>query len=530
MIETQAVPLVQDRMVVSQCSRTYGAPVVAPADRRKRIIVAILAGATPALLLAFGIARFVLNHFDVRPPYLLDAGLLSKIVYRDGLALPIPGIAVDYAHLFYEVHISPLSSLFSVLSYLVPIDRIHWYAFVEAVLYVPFGLVVYLVASRLDPGSALRRLPLTIAAALAFSFSGLVLWTVDYLHFEIATSGMICLMLGALVTDRPRTAWLCLALAASVKQDGGIHIAMAVLPLLLLHWRGTDMAPTRRRLVLAIAVGVAITVVELVAQRVFLHPFPRLTHAYLGDPLYGHLSLDLLADRAAVFFTSEQVIYYPFLATCLVAALRRDARYLLGWASVVPWFVFNFLAVEDTKAWFVAYGVAPFLVGVFWVYLYGAYLAPSHRRLHAGVLEAVFTLVCLASTLGICRGQPGGLKFTVREMAISHHRDVAAVDGFVDAILTHRAELGHLGVDYAVAALAIESLELSDRWYPGAKLDAIAFHRASKEHDAVVVDVAADGLDHCLRVIDTGLVLCARGTVAETVLAGLHTEVLPAPK
>src|SRR5688572_22339667 len=85
----------------------------------------------PAALIGLGVARFILNHFFGRAPYLLDSGLLSAIAYRDGVLLPVPRIACDYADVFYEVYVTPVMSLFSAISYVVPLDRIEWYAVVQ---------------------------------------------------------------------------------------------------------------------------------------------------------------------------------------------------------------------------------------------------------------------------------------------------------------------------------------------------------------------------------------------------------------
>ncbi len=390
-------------------------------ERVSRAIPPALAGGVPTLLLAFGVARFVINHFYTRAPYLLDAGLLSKVVYRDGLLLHLPRIAVDYADSFYDVHFSPLSSAFSLISYVVPVGRIEWYAIVEGLLYVPIGIATYAVASRLERETALRRLPVTVLAAVAFASSGLVLWMVAYPHFEVAVPGLTCVVLAALVTGRRRTAWSCLVLAAAVKQDAGVHLALAILPLWYLRGHGIAMGSTRRQLAIAIGVALASTIIGITVQHLAFHPVGRLTQAYVGTPPYAHLDAGLLTARAWRFVATDQAIYYPFLASCLVALFRRDAKYLLGWAACVPWLVFNLFAVEDSKAAFDAYGVAPFLVGVFWVYLYGAHLAT--RRMRAHVLEVTFALVCLASTLGLYRAQPYGMWTTVRDMAVAQRKD-----------------------------------------------------------------------------------------------------------
>src|SRR5678816_4473809 len=76
---------------------------------------------------------------------LLDSGWLSAVVYRAGLIPRNPSIACDWATYFYGVHFSPILSVFSLLSYLVPLPRIEWYAVVQGLIYVPIGIAVYCV-------------------------------------------------------------------------------------------------------------------------------------------------------------------------------------------------------------------------------------------------------------------------------------------------------------------------------------------------------------------------------------------------
>lgn len=498
-------------------------------NRRLARALPVLVAVIPAVLLCGGVARYILNHFFAHAPYLLDSGLLSDISYRSGPLLRTTNIACSYATSFYQVYFSPIIGVFSGLSYLVPVGRIEWFAFVQAMVYLPVAVAVYLAASRFDPASATRRLPITLIAALAFAFSGLVLWTVGYPHYEIATSGLVCLVLAAVVTGRTKLAWVCLGLAASVRQDGGGHVALALLPLIYLHWRGVAMSPSRRRLWAVFGVAIGASVLAVVLQRLLVTPVDRLRDVYIGTPAYAHLSWDLLAERARTFLASSQVIYYPFVATAVIAILRRDTRYVLGWAATVPWFLFNFTAHDSQKSQFQAYTVGPFIVAVFWVYLYGAFLAPSTRRLHAGVVELLFALVCIASLLGGVRSAPGALHYIVDEMRHARPGDRAAVHGFVDIIEGQRARLGKLAVDSAVAALAITGLTTDDSWHLAVTADTIAFHT---ETNAVAREMpsslAANKLDVCTHVLRTGLYLCTRDRPPADLYAGVPSEVIPA--
>lgn len=488
----------------------------------------LLAGALPTLLLSLGVGRFILNHFFARAPLLLDSGLLSGVAYRSGLTLVPPIIGCDYATSFYQVYFSPIIGALSGMSYLVPVGRIEWFAFVQALAYVPIGITVYALASRVGQEGALRRLPITVFAALAFAFSGSVLWMIGYPHYEAASPGLTCLVLVALMTGRTRMTWICLGLAASVRQDGGVHVAVALLPVLYLHWRNVAMRPSRRRILATIGVAVAASVLAFALQKLLFTPVDRLGPVYLGTPAYAHVTWDLVAARLRAFCADSQVVYYPFLATLLVAILRHDARYLLGWAVTLPWFVFNLLAYDEAKSLFWAYAIGPFIVAMFWVYLYGALLAP--RRMRSGALELVFALVCISATVGHARSLPDALRLTTRDMLIARPKNRAVVHAFVDAVRDHRAALGKLEVDYAVAALAQEDLKLDESWSAGRtpRPDTLMFHDHAHGVSEVLADVLTSGHDTCVRILETGIVVCSRARLPPEVFAGIATERRPA--
>lgn len=499
-----------------------------PWRRLARAAPLLLACVLPTALLCVGVARLILNHFFAHAPYLLDAGWYSDIIYHAGLFPKNPRIACDYAEWYFGVHFSPLISAFSLLSYLQPLPRIEWYALHQALMFLPFGIATYALASRLEPAGALRRLPVTVLAAFAFTFNGQILKMIPYPHYEVAIGGLLCLLLAMIAAGRTRLAWLCLALALSVREDGGVHATCALAPLVYLQWRGTPLPASRRTLLAMIGVSLVSTVIGLICQKLVFTGAAVMSAVYLGDPIYSHLSAAVLADRVRLFLDTCQVMTYPFLATCLIAALRRDPRYLLGWVVTLPWFVLNFLASQPQKATFEAYAGFPFVASIFWVYVYGALLAPRDRRLRPIVLEAVFAAVCLASTVGLYRAFPHHVEVLVDDLRHAKWKDRAAVHGFVDALGEHRGELGRLYADYSVAAIALESLRPEDGWRPGiAPADAITFHLGTVSRDLVIADVHANELDVCTRVARTGIVVCTRDRPPASRYAGLETQVFP---
>jgi len=150
-----------------------------------------------------------------------------------------------------------------------------------------------------------------------------------------------------------------------VRQDGGVHVALALAPLLYLEWRGTEMLPSRRRLLATIAVAIGTSVAAIAVPKVFFTSRSTVARGVSRHSGHAHLSVAVLVDRARSFVAVDQVIYYPFLATLLIACSAANAGYVLGWVRRCRGSMFNFMALDGPEH---VRGVAaaPFLVCMFW--------------------------------------------------------------------------------------------------------------------------------------------------------------------
>lgn len=485
-------------------------------------LVAVL----PCGLVALANAAFILDLFFARPPFLLDAGWFTAIVHRSGWLLHNPSATRHYGTSFYAVHVSPFMSLFSVLSYLVPLDRFAWYALFQGVVYAPLALAPYLVSSRAAPTSP-WRMPLTAFMAITFAFSGQSIIAIQYPHFEVAIASFTCLLLAAIVTDRRPLIWPLLVLAVSVREDAGFHVACALCPLLYLNRTGQDAA-LRRRLVALIAAAAGACVLAFAVQKlVFPTPTTAWRMPFFGAPLFHQLKEHGLRERLSWLVHGCPYITAPFVLTALLAAVRRDARYLLGWLAVTPWLIANLLAYEDGKWRLLAYVGFPCLVSLFWVYLYGALLAPRPRRLGMWSLDLVFAGMCLGSLGALYIQYPALVQSVARAVsrrAPAHPREVRAYASAIHA----RPELGRFCVDPAVAALAVREIARGQGCDPGTRdTDTFAFHRDGGFDANLLVDLSANGITRCTHVLETGYFLCSKLDQAPAALAALRTEQLP---
>ena len=496
-------------------------------DRRlRRAALLVFAAGVPSVLLVIAVGNTILNHFFAHSPYLLDAGWYSDIVYHAGIFPKNPTIACDYAEWYYGVHPSLYVSLFSLLSYVSPLPRIEWYTLFQVMVFLPFAWAVYALAAKVQPIRSWAGIAIAALAAMAFTFSGQILRMIPYPHYEVAIPAYICLMLVMLTTGRQRWAWVFYCLALSIREDAGVHTAMALLPLVYLKWRGTELAPRMRTLLVMCAVGIGTTVIGSLSQKVVFHGPSIMGIVYLGDPIYSHINGGEIARRAAGFLHESKFLFYPFVATCVLAAVRRDARFLLGWLAGAPWFLLNFFAAQPQKSTFDAYSGFPYIVSVFWVLLYGSLIAS--RRMRTPILEAVFAVICVTSTIGLYQSSPASTDNLWHEFH-TRQRNRDAVHAFVEALGKHRGELGHLRLDYGVASLALEYVrDASEGYAPGARgADTIAFHDESVYRDSLVPDMIANRLDTCTRIVRTGIYLCGREPPPAGMFAEIRTWTMP---
>lgn len=485
----------------------------------------LVTGVLPAAIVVVAQIRFILNHFYSGTPYLLDAGWNSALVHHAGVGLVNPRIACDYAATFYGLHISPIFAVFSALSYVFPVDRIEWYALFQGAVYAPFGFAVYLVSSRAE-AAPLKRLLLTLVWSLAFAFSGQVLVCIGFPHFEPAIAGLLCLLLASVVTNRRGLAWTLLALLISVREDAGLHTGLALLPVLYLNWRGTSTGLTRRTLLALITAAFGASIMAIVAQKTFFPATGLFRAEYLGEPPLAHVAVHAMMERARVFAGACGYVSVPFGVSVAFALLRKDGRYLLGWLAAAPWFLLNFFAHQDEKWRFSAYAGFPFVVGFYWVYLYGSLLASPVRRLRRWVIEGLLAGAGVASIITL----DASLLYAVESrMFRPPLQDPAAVRSFLRLVRDRREDLGRLSIDESVSALAIDSVAWADFLGRTPEPETFLFHRDSTNLDThLLVDLAQSHIATCRLGEGTLLLACTRSARATEALASWKTSPLPA--
>ena len=463
----------------------------------------------PTVVVFWVAGCFVWNHF-VEGPALHDAGWGSALVWRTGL-LPKSPVVAHPLRDFYGVHVSPLLSVTSLLSYAAPIGRVRWYALFHGAIHAPLGVVTALLVHERGRKATLREGALVAVVALLFALDGQVIVSLVYPHFEVFASAGLCVMLVGFATGRARLAWLGLVLSVMTREDGGAHAALFAGAVVASDLLGRPF-PIARRSALAMAVvGIIATVVALGVQKTFFPTADLFRAEYLGEPALAHLSGHEIARRFGVLCEHATFVPFPLLATVVVAIARRDARYLLGWAVELPWLALNLFAAQEAKVVFSGYTGFPFIASIFWV---GAYARIAPRGPGLRWLESL-AFVSTVATLGMLFVAPGMFGF-LGEHAVVPRRVAPKVEEFAATLTRDPRSYGSLYVDPGVASWAIETMPLSDRLWNGNGVtsfenkDGAAFFLRGIWAGTVFPLLARSPFTTCGRIPDSEVYFCAR--------------------
>jgi hypothetical protein len=406
-----------------------------------------------AAILVFGVPfflyyRLVLFHFYIRGGFLLDTGLLASLMWHSPLAMPVPMALGGQS--FYATHVSPILSVVSAISELLPVSMPHLFAGFTGVSHGLLGLAMLWL---LVEGHGMRRgrhLVLAMLASCAFAFNGLALAVARYPHFEIFGAACLLLFFIALTLERRAIAIVCFILALATREDFGLH-AFGFLTM----WLAAGWLRGVRRTVSLAAFAAAALIYSVAALLLQHWAFPdqsSFVRIYLGVPPLAHLSWGIVTLRGFGWMMLHSAILLPAIATLVWAERTRDPFIIAGYAACVPWALLHLLAVSDLAGWMVGYYAFPFIIAMAWPFLAGATRSKPIPSLQPAV--RVLGLVAL-SLLPIGHDyDPGHIALPEAFLHAPSARQQRLTDDAIAAVVAARPVLGRLVVDNSIAALA----------------------------------------------------------------------------
>lgn len=410
----------------------------------------LIACAVPTALIFWANAAYVWNHF-VTGGYYHDSAWYSAIIHHAGFFQKNPANTSTVPD-YWGIHVSLLCSVTSLLSYLAPVPRVLWYALFQGAIYAPLGVLVALTTHRAH--RTLLDALVVACVTIVFATNGQVVACIGYPHFEIFLAAGLCVMLVGLATGRVRLAWLGIAMAIVTREDGGFHAASFAGAAIASAWFGRPFPVSQKTLWAMAVAAFAASVACFAVQKAFFVGANLFRIEYLGDPAFHHVTAELVKKRLPLFFTEASFVAFPLVGTIAIAIVRRDARYLLGWAVELPWLLLNFFAHQELKATFTIYTGFPFIGSIFWV---GVYARLSSKEPSRGWLASL-SFVSVLATAGLALVAGPGHLVNVLTKSVRLEKLSPAASTYVHTLEKNAAAYGELFFDSGMGAWVVDTV------------------------------------------------------------------------
>ncbi|MDX2110054.1 MAG: hypothetical protein SFY80_07420 [Verrucomicrobiota bacterium] len=356
--------------------------------RNLNTLTVLILACVVAALSAFVINYFyVYNHFYYEGAFLSDSGWFSALGYRNDALLTSP-MVIDSAGVggsFFEIHTPFFLSWLSWLSWCLPIDRLLYYPLFQGFIYGLLACTFAYASHKALKQPSITTLMLGCTSLFLFTFNGVAISAMSFPHFEALIPAFIILFLAILPeylqsksdnidSNRSLARLLLVGLVTiSLREDAGFHLAA---PLLLMGVAGLIFGRNKKIWKYTLLFGLLLagaSVIIILWQKVFFPGGDALKRVYLGDPVFSHLSLSLLKERALFLFEQRIYIWGPWVLLLGVALWKRNWLLGVGVIAYMPWFLLSFCSVSFAPAQFHSYYGFPFIIVVAWPLLASLY-------------------------------------------------------------------------------------------------------------------------------------------------------------
>jgi len=324
-----------------------------------RLVFGIIATAIPFILQY----NYILNAFYYFGAPYYDSGLFANMLWRNDPWLTVVETYGDDSYM--SVHFTPFLVLINQISYFAPTYKVEFFAFFMASIYASFSLsLYYALLTLLRPRREWHCAGFAVIAA-AFSFNGFITQGVWLSHFEYAIPACIFLFLLHYGLGNKGWALFFFLLCLSLREDAGFHIVAPLgLLVVLQFWRERSFKKMRGTLCYLAA---AFTYSCFAWYMTFyLRDFNGSVFQwiYAGNPPYAHLTFELLYDRLKLIVQQDVYLWLSVMLTLIWTCYRRDLYWIVGFAAYVPWFIFNWTAINPNTGVLYAYYCFPFVLGM----------------------------------------------------------------------------------------------------------------------------------------------------------------------
>ena len=500
---------------------TWSIKVSQLSSRKQRLeaaLAAVLAFVVPFALVYF----YILNHFYQRGAFFFDSGWLADLMWHKNLALSNPNVLLLNVikadqHFppwsYYGTHISPIFSIISSLSYALPFDRVQVFAIYSGAAHGLLGLFMCRIFSRWWFTPSVIWLVFATIFSVAFALNGLAISIATYPHFELLISALLLGCLYFLLEKRIVLAGITAFLAMLVREDAGFHlVAMLSLFVALNCLKGIPLK-SQKPLCVFIVLAFLYSCLALVAAKLAFPHFSSFRWVY-GNPPFGHVTIELLANRLTEIWHSRVCVWLPLLLLIVGAVVLRAPYVFVGAIVFIPWLSVQLLAVGETAGTLNAHYAYPVILSIGWIGISLAIDVPGSSI--NKLLRASFAAVVIVATFVATPAVPVFLRDCIPSEFALHPQPTRT---FMTLLEQTMPLINRIRADAGIMSLSPESFS-PDAWLrpqawakepPSKDTEMLIFFRDGYEHPKAIAQVEAMRDPHVYKVPHTEIMVVTSG-------------------
>jgi hypothetical protein len=461
-----------------------------------------VASAAPAFV---AYANFILNHFYRYGAVLLDTGLLAALAWHASPGLPMRPVFDGMS--FYAIHIAPIFTLLSALSWLFPLSMAQWFALFTGIAQALLAVAVFwLLWSEYDLRRGWRA-AIAVMLAVLFSFNGLAIAQVRYPHFEVLLAATLILFLAAWRRRRWGLAAIFFALCLICREDAGFHVfAVLSVVIVLNRWNGVAWSAQKPAFVF-LTLGFVYSLSALIVGHLLFPQQSNLVRVYLGSPPFAHVNAHMLTTRVLGVMVWRAYIVLPALCAAIWAIAARNPFIVAGYLAFIPWAALNLLAKSDIAGTLSSYYAFPFLAAMFWPLIGWRIKAPP-PNMPAWTPYGGFGAMILTSFVALsAQHDPSRIPLWPGFTDPPAAAEQASVDRAVDAIQADHARMGCALASDGVVSLRPETFRRDEVFLdaPSGARDTVLYFPGDRNAGEAAAAAAASGLRRTYAIAGTPL-------------------------
>ena len=434
-------------------------------DSRGRIVGALAI----FILAAAATVNFTLNHFYVNGGAMLDSGWFAYLS-ANVLEFPPPNPGF-LGGTYFSTHLSPIFYLFSagyhaLDSLGLKMPNVVWFSLTQGIWPALASSSVFMLLSR-RPITSITGWISIAAVSILLGFNGAILSSIGFPHFEMAIPALLLAFFSNYIGGKYKTAICLIFIGLLTREDAGLHYfgLFSVLAIFLAYYDGRASGKHARYFA-ALAAGCAVFSVSAVIFQKTFFSFDdnAMMRVYSGDPAFSHLTASFLIDRLSRVAVTRLYILAPLAVIVIYAVKTRCWILLVGVVAVLPWIIFNLLAISIHAGNLSVHYSFPIAIAIFWpAIIYGwAYSGELNHSFRSGFTLYGLFAIALSSVAFIWQIQGFNQSHSATDFFPKWIGNVESSHAGLHEFLRHNGDL-NLAFDDATASLLNTEMS-SSQW------------------------------------------------------------------